>query len=400
MLEYDLVIAGAGPAGFGAALGAARLGKKVLIFDRNSAPGGVAAFCSCPVFSGLRSFAPEDSGGVAGEFAAAIKNNAIIRDNSRLNTSEFQVSLTMERLLKQANVHMLIYVELTGVETQNDRIVSVTVTGCGKSIRIRAKNFVDCTGNAVLAAMAGAETQTGTAEETMTKTLLFRVTGVKNFDRAQCVKAFKEGNFPYSHQDRFMGTPVGEKGEDFLLNLTAVSGCAEDPFEMTKMDMELREQIPVVLEWAKKTLPGFADCHLTAVAPVVGVRGGRNIVGKHNITCCELQENVPVKEPVAVGKTSYGEHYIKTFMAPWAYWEKSIPREIPYGALRSVNISNLAAGGRAVSIEPKAVSAVRLMPVCIATGQAAGIAAAMDFPEYASLRQELIKQKCKFSINQ
>ena len=115
MLEYDLVIAGAGPAGFGAALGAARLGKKVLIFDRNSAPGGVAAFCSCPVFSGLRSFAPEDSGGVAGEFAAAIKNNAIIRDNSRLNTSEFQVSLTMERLLKQANVHMIFYVELTGV---------------------------------------------------------------------------------------------------------------------------------------------------------------------------------------------------------------------------------------------------------------------------------------------
>ena len=162
--------------------------------------------------------------------------------------------------------------------------------------------------------------------------------------------------------------------------------------------MELREQIPVVLEWAKKTLPGFADCHLTAVAPVIGVRGGRSIVGKHNITCRELQENAPVKEPVAVGKTSYGEHYIKTFIAPWAFWKGGGPREVPYGALRSVNITNLAAGGRAISIEPKAVSAIRLMPVCIATGQAAGIAAAMDFPEYPRLRQELIDQKCKFEI--
>ena len=44
-MEYDVVIAGAGPAGFGAAMGAAKMGKKVLIFDRNSAPGGVAAYC-------------------------------------------------------------------------------------------------------------------------------------------------------------------------------------------------------------------------------------------------------------------------------------------------------------------------------------------------------------------
>jgi hypothetical protein len=71
---------------------------------------------------------------------------------------------------------------------------------------------------------------------------------------------------------------------------------------------------------------------------------------------------------------------------------------VPYGALRSVNIPNLAAGGRGIGIEPKAVSAIRLMPVCIATGQAAGIAAAMDFPEYKELRQELVRQRCKFEI--
>ena len=397
-MEYDVVIAGAGPAGFGAAMGAARLGKKVLVFDRNSGPGGVASYCGCPVFSGLRSFVPEESGGAAGTFAQAMQNNSMIWSDVKLNSSEFSVSLIMTRLLKQAGVDMLFYVELTDVEVRNNTIASVTVTGCGKHITIKGRSFVDCTGDAVLAHMAGAETMTGSAEETMTKTLLFRVTGVENYNRDLCVKAFDEGNFPYTHQDRFMGTPVGEKGEDFLLNLTAVSGCAQDPVELTRMDIELKEQIPVVLEWAKKTLPGFANCHLVAVAPIIGVRGGRNIVGVEQITENDLRENTPVAEPVAIGKRTYGEHYVKTFVAPWAFWKGGGPREVPYGALRSVNITNLAAGGRGIGIEPKAVSAIRLMPVCIATGQAAGIAAAMGFPVYAGLRQELVRQKCKFEI--
>lgn len=400
LMEYDVVIAGAGPAGFGAAMGAAKLGKKVLIFDRNSAPGGVAAYCGCPVFAGLNSFVPENSSGAAGLFAQSLEKCSMIWDNYKINTSEFSVGLMMSRLLRDAGVDMLFYVELTDVKKEGNKICSVTVTGCGKHIEIKGKNFVDCTGDAVLSYMAGAEVQTGSAEETMTKTLLFRVTGVENYNRAACVKAFEEGNFPFTHQDRFMGTPVGEKGEDFLLNLTAVSGCAQDPAEMTRMDLELREQIPVVLEWAKKTLPGFANCHLVAVAPVIGVRGGRNMVGIEHITAKDLEENTPVTEPVAIGKRTYGEHYIKTFIAPWAFWKGGGPRAVPYGALRSVNIANLAAGGRGIGIEPKAVSAIRLMPVCIATGQAAGIAAAMDFPSYPALRQELINQKCKFETGE
>ena len=69
---------------------------------------------------------------------------------------------------------------------------------------------------------------------------------------------------------------------------------------------------------------------------------------------------------------------------------------MPYGALLSADISNLAAGGRCLGVEPRAVSAIRLIPVCIATGQAAGIAAALGFPAYKALREELLKQKCRF----
>lgn len=76
-----------------------------------------------------------------------------------------------------------------------------------------------------------------------------------------------------------MGVPVCD-GKEILLNLTAVSGNALDPFDMTRMDTELREQIPVILDWARKKLPGFAGCRLSAVAPSTGVRGSRNIVAR------------------------------------------------------------------------------------------------------------------------
>ena len=192
-----------------------------------------------------------------------------------------------------------------------------------------------------------------------------------------------------------MGTFVGEKGEDFLLNLTATSGTAQSPEELTRMDIELREQIAAVLEWVKKELPGFENCRLAAVAPIIGVRGGRNIAAREQITTRDLDENTPVTEPVAVGKRSYGDHFVKTFRAPWAGRQGGL-RAVPYGALLSADIANLAAGGRGIGTEPRAVSAVRLIPVCIATGQAAGIAAALGFPAYKELREELVKQKCRF----
>ena len=395
---YDVVIAGAGPAGFAAAIGAARTGKKVIIFDRNSGPGGVPVFCGCPVFSGMSPFMEGSPGGVAAEFNAVMKDHALPERREKLVSSEFAVELGMLRMLREAGVEMLFYVELTDVEKENGILRSVTVTGCGKHIRLQGRSFVDCTGDAVLAHMAGARCLCGSAEETMTKTLLFRVTGVENYDREKCAAAFADGHFPYTYQDQFMGTFVGEKGEDFLLNLTAVAGTAQSPEELTRKDLELKEQIPVVLAWARKTLPGFEHCRLAAVAPVIGVRGGRNIAGREQITTRDLDENTPVAEPVAVGKRSYGEHYIHTFRAPWCNWQPG-RRAVPYGALLSADIANLAAGGRCIGAEPRAVSAIRLMPVCLATGQAAGIAAALGFPPYAVLREELVKQKCRFEAD-
>ena len=391
-MHYDVIVCGGGPAGFGAAIGAVRTGKKVLLLDKNSGPGGVAVYCGCPVFSGIRDFNAATRSGIAGEFAQAMEKDAFIVNNITMNSSEFAIGQTMTEMLKTSGVDMLFYATLHNVRLQGNRIKEITVCACGRNYNFSAENFVDATGDAVLSRLAGAEILPYRVEETMTKTVLFRVSGVKDFDKPKLMELFPKLDFPLSYQNRFMGTIVGD-GQEILLNLTAVSGDALDAFELTRMDIELREQIPVVLEWIKKKLPGFENCRLSAVAPVIGVRSSCNIKGKEVITCDDLDNNTPVTEPVARGSRSYGEHYIHSFNSPWRKANDG-SRAIPYGALLPEKLENLCVGGRCISIETRAVTAVRLMPVCMATGQAAGIAAALGIPEYSKVKIELQKQKC------
>ena len=393
-MKYDVIVAGAGPAGFAAALGAAATGKKVLLLDKNAGPGGVSVYCGCPVFSGIRDFEPEHIGGIAGEFAAAMQKRAFIVQNATLNSSEFEIGLCMTRMLRQAGVDLLFYTTLTGAETERGKIRSVTVSCCGNTLKFEADGFVDATGDAVLSRLAGVEILPTSPEESMTKTVLFRVSGVHDFDKKKLIELFPKLDFPYSYQNRFMGTLVGD-GSEILLNLTAVKGDALDPFDLTRMDIELREQIPVIIEWMRAKLPGFENCRLTAAAPVIGIRGSCNIRGRKVITTTDLDDGTATAEPVAVGKRSYGEHYVNCFDSPW---RKSTigSYDIPYGSLLPEHVDNLSVGGRCISIETRAVSAIRLMPVCLATGQAAGIAAALGFPPYEILKQEMIRQKCRF----
>ena len=393
-MKYEVIVAGAGPAGFAAALGAAAAGKKVLLLDKNSGPGGVSVYCGCPVFSGIRDFEPEHIGGIAGEFAAAMQKRAFIVRNLTLNSSEFEIGLCMTRMLRKAGVDLLFYATLTGAETGQGKIRSVTVSCCGNTLKFEADAFVDATGDAVLSRLAGVEILPTSPEESMTKTVLFRVSGVHDFDKMKLVGLFPKLDFPYPYQNRFMGTPVGD-GSEILLNLTAVKGDALDPFDLTRMDMELREQIPVIIDWMRAKLPGFENCRLTAAAPVIGIRASCNIRGREVITAADLDDGTAAAEPVAVGKRSYGEHYVNCFDSPWRK-STSGCYGIPYGALRPEHVDNLSVGGRCIGIETRAVSAVRLMPVCMATGQAAGIAAALGFPPYETLKQEMIRQKCRF----
>ena len=394
MEKYDCIVAGAGVSGFAAAIGARQAGARVLLFDREVSVGGTAVYALTPVLGGW----PGDrrGGGVADMLKDHLtERNELIWRNNNADTEEDALQRAMLDMLKKAGVEMLWSTELTAARCENNRIISIRLKNASGEKEFFADNFVDATGEAALAVAAGAETVVPPTELSMTKTLMFKVKNLHSFDKVSIKKRFREKTFPVSNQNEFMGTQLLNENEA-ILNLTAAVGNAADAAEYERMKNELTAQVPVIVEWLRKEFPEFADIEAVKVAPKMGVRYSRSIVGRRQLGLDDMTNPQPPAEPVAFCGTYIGGHYIDCYTSPWGHDIPGNPA-IPYGALRSKNIENLLACGRIIDVDPKVISAVRLCVNCMASGQAAGIAAALDIPEYEILKKELIKQNCRLT---
>lgn len=391
-LAYDVIVVGGGPAGFAAACGAVATGRTVLLVEQSSTPGGIAVFSGCPVLAGVGTPGQTVYGGVVDALTARLVAGGWAEMvNGNLTSTEAGIQLSMSRMLREAGVDLLFYATVIGVQTVERRLTAVQVFCAGRQLTLRPGYVVDASGDALISRLAGAPINVAATDEAMTRTLLFRVDGVSHFDKPNLKKRFAEKKFPLSHQDCFMGTTLPDG--TVLLNLTAVSGDVFDPADLTRMDLELREQVFLILEWLRQEFPEFSTCRLVSVAPVLGVRCAGTMQGRAVISCRDLSEGTPVNEPVALGRRRYGDHYINGFSSPWRSDHPGY-RSVPYGALISAAVDNLLAAGRCLSIEPRACTAVRLIPCCLASGQAAGIAAALEIPAYPRLATELQRQHC------
>lgn len=408
---YDVVVCGAGPAGVAAACAAARTGVSVLLIERMSGPGGVAVQSGCCGIMGYCHDGRQIACGIADEVVRRLDKRGKVRckhDRGRsigdgplmfdVVTTEYELALELNRMLNEAGVDRLYYCTPyeAVVEGRRIRQLKAICTG-GNKVLINGRFFIDCTGDAALASIAGAGTVDADPESSMTKTVLFIVGPVKNFDGNAAKARFNEikDKFPYKNQDALMMHTTGTDDE-LLINQTLIVGNPMDPADLTRMDIELREQVDIIFDWYKEHFPIFKDAHIIRVAPSIGIRNGRCIAGRETITCRDLDEGTPVAEPMALGRRGYGGHGGTKFVESWA---RSNPGErgVPYGALLSRDLDNLAAGGRCISIEHKASTALRFMSQCFCTGQAAGIAAALSVPHghwapYSEVRPELLRQ--------
>lgn len=418
--EYDVAVFGAGPAGIGAACAAGKLGARTILVEQLGFPGGVATAACCPYLMGFGHGGRQIVGGVADELVRELDAMGHARfmttpcgtpeprpiGNRDLTTNVIVsvegLRVAANRVLERAGVCKLYYTSLVGAVTESDRVLAAAVNRKEGLGLIRARAFVDATGDADLVWRAGGEVRDYAVEESMTKSLLLRVGGVPHFHRGAVEEVFArlvaEGKVPFRAQDRFMGFALLNPGE-VLLNFTLIAGNGLSSEDLTRMDGELREQALVAVEWFRREVPHFAHCFLVDVAAQVGVRAGRGIVGLETITPQDLDDNTPVPEPVALGQRSYGGHGLTGF-AP--AWHKSNPglRGVPWRTLLSASFVNVATGGRSVSCDPRALDSLRLMSRCMATGQAAGVSAALAARAdgailpvgYASVRESLLGQ--------
>ncbi|MCK6077097.1 FAD-dependent oxidoreductase [Paenibacillus silvae] len=412
----DVVVVGGGPAGIAAAIAAGRQGARVVLVERYGFVGGMStAAMVYPWMTFHTEQGEQVIRGIAQEIVDRLQacggSPGHLRDTvgfvhsvTPYDPAVYQV--VAAEMLKEAGVRLLLHSFVDGVAVVDDRVEVVRVTSKSGQLELQANVFVDASGDADVAYLAGAAVAQGrdTDSQSQPMTMKFRMRGV-NLERVkQYMQEHPEDFYektPFAELDTIPLTGVsgfyshwkkaavpiqrdqvlfftGPAEDEVLINCTRVQGLnATDVMDLTLAEQEGRKQVLLIAEFLRRDVPGFERASISAVAPQIGIRESRRVIGHYSLT----QEDVVTgrKFDDVIARSGYpvdihdpsGQGVIAAFIqGDGAY-------DIPYRCLLSQNISNLLAAGRCISTTHEAHATTRLTPSCMATGEAAGTAAAL-----------------------
>lgn len=393
--EVDVLVCGGGCAGVAAALTAARAGAKTLLVERAGFAGGIITAVGLPYFDGIadikdnriivRGIALEllsKSGVCAPNATHTEKHNPVIRNVERFK-------LLADRLFtaERARLDVLYHSTVCAVETAGDRISTVVVANKAGLMPIRAKQVIDCTGDADVAFWAGAPTKK--SPELQPLTLHFRIgnvhpaKGLSAACRTSLENAHARGELPmfYGPGVMFMFAE-----NEIYVHGIRVPADATDPVDLTRAEMQGRSDAWAMFEAWKRDIPAFADSYFMMSAPYIGVRETRRIVGQHVLTEQEILATKQFDDAIATGCWYLDLHPNKVTLggANAVPKQQPSPYDIPYRSLLPQKLANLLVAGRCHSATQLAASSTRVTVTAMAMGEAAGAAAALAIKENKS----------------
>ena len=409
--SVDVLVAGAGPAGIGAALMAAREGVSVMLLEMEGCLGGVAT-------AGMMShWGGSSSSKILGEIydrceeiQREIEFDMVQKDCGR-NTIYHEVQkIALDRMMQDAGVRVLFYTKAVDATVVDGRIVGVTVENKSGRGYIEAKRVVDATGDGDVAAYAGVPYIKGRESDGRMQpaTLMFKVGGVApdgvipgSFEtlvpteKGELQALAKEIlPHPAGHVLLYRNTTPGT----VVCNMTnAIEVDGTDAESVTRGLITCRSQIPHIIKFLREFVPGYENCWLMGSASLLGIRETRHFEGlqtltKEDILEARLYENWVVRR----GHFNFDVHNLTGASLDKTGVQKHFTQKgeysIPYGCLLPRNVEGLLLSGRNISGSHMAHSNFRIMSVCIAIGEAAGLAAALSIKENVALRDLDVKK--------
>ncbi len=439
--KYDVIVAGGGVAGCGAAMAVGKRGYSVLLVETTSALGGLATM-------GLVNIPLDFISGLGREMISELEK---VNGHHHRNTDPEKHKLVLDRMIKKYNVETLLTTQIVDAVMDGNTLCGVVIqTKCGRRA-VMAKRFIDATGDSDLAYYAGAETVSGRPEDGMSQacSLEFTLGGV-DFDEylASDIKKndprwvktieddLKSGLLPYE-SDNHLNWITHLPGRPEHCGMDEVSICFAhsrrcfpiDPKDLTRMYFEGREQSHMLAEYIKKRIPGFSNSYLITTASLLGVRESRRIVGEYTLTAEDLAFSKKQDDVIAISNHGYDIHnfedtgnikwapiklngelqYVissqsgfgtttpppdgkpvvncKGQTAEFAEFEPGIYYDIPYRSLIPKKIENLLAAGRNLSSDVYAQSGARLIMACFTMGESAGSAVSMSLDKNITPRK-------------
>lgn len=376
--EVDVLVCGGGIAGVAAAVCAARIGVKVLLVERYGFLGGL-------VTGGLVITTPPLDNGINREIGERLRAKGVYAPLQKPGAEMIALKMhaidpevvkyELAQMLGEQQVQLLLHTLIVGSIVEEGVLKGVLIENKAGRQAIRARVVVDATGDADVAAFAQAPFRVVKKPITM----MFNMAGV-DVDKVLS----RVGN--WSNLKQFVTEAVARGELKFELGTTLEWGTpgvhaeclihpgeinvwsgnlrgmdALDPEQLTQAELITREHVMRLVAFLRGHVQGFEQSWITLTSPILGVRATRQILGGISPNMQEVR-NIRFADTVA---KPYAEDTIR----------------LPYGALLPQGVDNLLVAGRCISAEEEAMGQLRLIPVCSATGQAAGTAAALAVRE-------------------
>jgi hypothetical protein len=435
--DVDVLVVGAGPAGIAAAVSAARSGADTLLFDQYGCVGGAATMGMVgPFMSSFDSTNQEMV--VRGVFKEAV--DGMVKAGGAIDPKDVKPCESLSSFYKLGHAHVgpfeaesykiictkliqdsgakiLLHTQFVDCIREGNRIKGIVIANKSGMSVIRAKEIIDCTGDADVAARSGVEFMLGAPDGALqSATLFFRVYNVNTEELTAHINEHKDEIKPFfgpfswliREKKEEWGIPRGEvtlfEGPEkgvYRLNVTRILDVdgtnAED---LTRAELEGLQQVHHVFDFLKKYAAGFENAKFMDTAGTVGIRESRHIEGLYKLKGDDVYNCRVPKDSIAVMATNMDTHNKDNPGGSFVVLSKGPYFGVPYACLVPKGIDNLLVAGRSISAESTAGSAIRMIPCCMAFGQAAGAAAAMAVKKSIQpaevnpeeLRTELAKQ--------
>ena len=400
---YDLMVAGGGPGGVAAAICAARLGAKVLLAEATGSLGGMATsgmmMSFCPVGDGQRCLA----GGLMLELIETLYARGCLKPGIQPSAWRMDMGawtpfnaeglkLLLDELTTSAGVEVRLFTELidTDADARSGQVRGAVIHNIEGYRYIRARTFIDGTGNGVLAKLCGAECRDAGTDTPgiMPPTLISLFSGIdweRIGDQQAALRRALADHFFTQPDQHFpgmqqIGQRIGLLNAGHIFKLDALREKS-----MTDGMMTGRRLAQEYIAFYRKYVPGCAEVEHVTTAPLMGLRESRCVLGEYELNLRDYNARRHFPDQIGVYNYPVDIHVHDTSQEQYLRYSKEFhetgrpkPGEsigLPYGMLVPKGWKNLWVAGRCASMDVQVHGAFRVQPAAVMMGQAAGTAA-------------------------
>jgi len=403
--SWDVIVLGGGPAGCTAAAAAGMEGARTLLIEATGSLGGMGTNALVPAWCPFSDKEKIIYRGLAEKVFSECKAGMAHVKKDALDWVPIdaeRLKRIYDKLVSEAGVKVLFHTHLARPQVVNGKVEAITIVNKSGLTALRAKVYIDCTGDADLCAWSGAEFHQGNekGEKLMPATHCFLLANVDEYAYLNGPALY--GSNPDSPIHAIIASGRYPEIPDLHLcnNIVGPGVVGFNAGHIWHVDNTKPESISAALMEGRKMADAFcrglAEFHpkafgnafLVSTGSLMGIRETRRIVGDYILTLEDYFKRRSFEDEICRNSYFIDVHWSKEETAAkpeqFAKWEKELfhykPGEshgIPYRCLTPKGLQNVLVAGRSISCEQRVQGSVRVMPVCLAMGQAAGTAAAI-----------------------